>query len=763
MAINQSIPTFQDLLNKSKEPFKVKSLEPVMTAANQSMGSPTPEPNQSFPLQSLQVGTPQTQTTTTSPISTPTAAIASTTAQGEPPEERITVYKGGKERNIPSYLLESFKRAGFSTDQPVTEGARPITEAPQMIGEVGAVTEEVDPVASLITKAYRQQFGDSLTDAEIDYLVKQQIEATKAPSVDEFKSSQDEILKQISENVAAQKAFMDEERARRDQRTSQILSEVEARERAAAARDIEEARRQGEVRTSTEERLLGSRGNLTSAVGAERLRDISVQVENTVGAINARADAAVALERARLEGADEKAIAALSAQYQNAYLAEQEALLAAETSLQEQKLAAQQAGDAARQQLIQNAMDQLTAQKVQSKANAALTKQINDGYIYDELGQRITDAEGKFLTYDTQEDLDLIKVSPGTSLYDPNTGKFIGTAPEEDKLLTPTEAEKLGVPYGTTRSQAAQQLGGDTTIGKAKLGDIEKAETIYDLADKLLSDPALPGATGPFGQFIPSPRTLTGETFDFRADLDRLKNLLTLDNLGLMKGVLSETDVQILSSAATSLKPGLTTQRIKEELESIKKKGVEGLFNAAGFDDVTFDQALQQGSLDEIYNAAQSAIEAQKQEALRLGGSEPFNNDQSTSVKGSQSTPIPGLGQVTSVGSPLWKWGLDIDLKKGDPVPSVTSGTVVFAGQQGGFGNRVGVRTPSGNIVYYSHLDGIDVREGDQIRAGQVVGKGGNTGSTIPMGGGDGSHLDLTVQLADGSYLDPQEILTRLA
>lgn len=139
-----------------------------------------------------------------------------------------------------------------------------------------------------------------------------------------------------------------------------------------------------------------------------------------------------------------------------------------------------------------------------------------------------------------------------------------------------------------------------------------------------------------------------------------------------------------------------------------------------------------------------------------------FRNDQSKSVKGSRSQPIPGLGVVTGLGSPLWKWGLDIDLKKGDPVPSVTPGRVIFVGKQKGFGNRVGIQTPQGNIAWYSHLDGFNVKKGDTIREGQVIGKGGNSGSTIPGAGGDGSHLDLTVQLPDGSYMDPQEILNRL-
>jgi hypothetical protein len=48
-----------------------------------------------------------------------------------------------------------------------------------------------------------------------------------------------------------------------------------------------------------------------------------------------------------------------------------------------------------------------------------------------------------------------VEVSAGGRLVDPVTGKEIYTAPAKDELLTPDEAAKLGVPYGTTRSQAA--------------------------------------------------------------------------------------------------------------------------------------------------------------------------------------------------------------------------------------------------------------------------------------------------------------------
>ena len=55
-------------------------------------------------------------------------------------------------------------------------------------------------------------------------------------------------------------------------------------------------------------------------------------------------------------------------------------------------------------------------------------------------------------------------------------------------------------------------------------------------------------------------------------------------------------------------------------------------------------------------------------------------------------------------------------------------------------------------------MDDFNVREGDRIALGDIIGSGGNTGSTIPGPQGDGSHLDLTVQKPDGSFFTPEEI-----
>lgn len=132
----------------------------------------------------------------------------------------------------------------------------------------------------------------------------------------------------------------------------------------------------------------------------------------------------------------------------------------------------------------------------------------------------------------------------------------------------------------------------------------------------------------------------------------------------------------------------------------------------------------------------------------------------------SGSTPyLKTLGAITAEnGSEIWAPGLDIDLKIGDPVRTPVSGIVIAAKPNGGFGNQVKIRDAAGNEYWLSHLDSGSVKVGQTVSKGQVIGKGGNTGNTIGINGGDGSHLDFTIKGSNGKLLTAaqvKEVLSR--
>jgi murein DD-endopeptidase MepM/ murein hydrolase activator NlpD len=96
-----------------------------------------------------------------------------------------------------------------------------------------------------------------------------------------------------------------------------------------------------------------------------------------------------------------------------------------------------------------------------------------------------------------------------------------------------------------------------------------------------------------------------------------------------------------------------------------------------------------------------------------------------TSTFGQRSDPFTG--------SPDFHTGLDISADRGQPVFATGDGLVVNAKVTGNFGNMVIVDHGFGISTRYGHLSGFAVREGQQVRKGEVVGYVGSTGrSTSP-------------------------------
>lgn len=102
-------------------------------------------------------------------------------------------------------------------------------------------------------------------------------------------------------------------------------------------------------------------------------------------------------------------------------------------------------------------------------------------------------------------------------------------------------------------------------------------------------------------------------------------------------------------------------------------------------------------------------------------------------------------------GYPNFNKGYDYGAPMGTDVPALASGTVVSAGDsKDGWGLSVKVRDAQGFIHNYGHLSGINVRPGDTVQAGQLVGAVGNTGLST------GPHLSYDVFRADtGEFVDP--------
>jgi murein DD-endopeptidase MepM/ murein hydrolase activator NlpD len=116
--------------------------------------------------------------------------------------------------------------------------------------------------------------------------------------------------------------------------------------------------------------------------------------------------------------------------------------------------------------------------------------------------------------------------------------------------------------------------------------------------------------------------------------------------------------------------------------------------------------------------------------------------------------PASGFGVRVDpfTSSPAMHTGLDLHGEIGDIVRATADGKVTAAGWSGGYGRVVDIDHGNGLSTRYGHLSSIDVRVGQSIRTGQIIGKIGSTGRST------GPHLHYETRVR-GDAVDPNKFL----
>lgn len=96
--------------------------------------------------------------------------------------------------------------------------------------------------------------------------------------------------------------------------------------------------------------------------------------------------------------------------------------------------------------------------------------------------------------------------------------------------------------------------------------------------------------------------------------------------------------------------------------------------------------------------------------------------------------------------------GIDFDVPAHTPVKSFMDGEVTYSGWEKGYGYLVEVTHPGGYTTRYGHNSKLNVKEGDSVRAGEVIAHSGSTGRST------GPHLHFEVRKGEFS-LNPEKFL----
>jgi murein DD-endopeptidase MepM/ murein hydrolase activator NlpD len=305
-----------------------------------------------------------------------------------------------------------------------------------------------------------------------------------------------------------------------------------------------------------------------------------------------------------------------------------------------------------------------------------------------------------------------------------------------------------------------------------KLGALLKRQTILEgRAAALSGDSLMTGSLRPVAPDVPLRRKTSAitDTISFSAPPDREARLVWREisrapvqiaaeqrQPGGVAGMLSRVSLslekveqqqnRVLAHAEEKIDG--QTRRLRSVFDDLgvdvksSARGVGGPFvplkpppaSASTFDRQLYRVSVARAQLDE-YSQALGSVPLRKPVSGETDMSSPF-----------------GVRMDPFLHRPAMHTGLDMRGEVGDPVRATASGRVTIAGREGGYGNMVEIEHGRGLATRYGHLSQIEVRIGQHVRNGEVIGRIGSSGRST------GPHLHYETRV-DGEAVDPQKFL----
>ena len=214
---------------------------------------------------------------------------------------------------------------------------------------------------------------------------------------------------------------------------------------------------------------------------------------------------------------------------------------------------------------------------------------------------------------------DLITLSPGQSIFDPNTGEIIGTAPAKpaDPRAPTTLTTAQGIMQWNPSTQAWESTGltkptSDSAIkaaGERDAAAIEAKSTASRMVGRvteLLSDE---GSLGAISGALRTPFTNREAT----NRLLNLKALLTLENIDKLKGSMSDKDLLFIEQAGSIISGSINekgTSNLPTSVLIQELKNIRGMFQLQAGGTVDVEVSAPGGEPELFENATREEIDS---------------------------------------------------------------------------------------------------------------------------------------------------------
>ena len=209
---------------------------------------------------------------------------------------------------------------------------------------------------------------------------------------------------------------------------------------------------------------------------------------------------------------------------------------------------------------------------------------------------------------------------------------------------------------------------------------------------------------------------------------------------------------------------GLTLSSLEEKLE-YKARRIRGVLVDLGFEKgngkhAEFKIAGVGGPFLPVKSASEAGGFDRQLSRIRLARA---NVERLTRTLGSLPVrkPLSGALEISSgfgvrsdpfTRSAAMHTGLDFQSETGAPVRVTANGTVTAAGWKGGYGKSIDVDHGNGYSTRYGHLSAIEVKVGQTVHVGEIIGRVGSTGRST------GPHLHYETRIGRDA-VDPEKFL----